>query len=113
MREPSTTFDAGSAPLPLRVLPPAIELRGVGRRYGAVEALAGVDLTVGRGELTAILGPNGAGKTTMLSLILGLRQPTVGVVLPHAAATSASVTASVAGPERPPRLGACSDGAIA
>ena len=80
MRKPSTTFDAGSAPLPLRAVPPAIELRGVGRRYGSVEALTRVDLTVGRGELTAILGPNGAGKTTMLSLVLGLRQPTVGQV---------------------------------
>jgi len=58
----------------------AVELRGATRRYGAVEALRGVDLTIERGELTAVLGPNGAGKTTMLSLILGLRQPTSGDV---------------------------------
>ena len=58
----------------------AVELRGANRRYGAVEALHGVDLTIERGELTAVLGPNGAGKTTMLSLILGLRQPTSGDV---------------------------------
>ncbi len=60
--------------------PPAVELRAAARRYGDVEALRGVDLTIARGELTAVLGPNGAGKTTMLSLILGLRQPTSGTV---------------------------------
>jgi ABC-type glutathione transport system ATPase component len=66
---------AASAPSPL-----AVELRDVHRRYGSVEALRGVDLSVRRGELTAILGPNGAGKTTTLSLILGLRQPSSGSV---------------------------------
>jgi ABC-2 type transport system ATP-binding protein len=55
-------------------------VRAATRRYGNVEALRGVDLTVRRGELTAILGPNGAGKTTLLSLILGLRRPTSGEV---------------------------------
>jgi ABC-2 type transport system ATP-binding protein len=57
-----------------------VTLRAVTRRYGAVEALKGVGLTIRRGELTAILGPNGAGKTTLLSLILGLRKPTSGEV---------------------------------
>ena len=59
---------------------PVVELRGVSKRYGAVEALRDVDLTIARGEITAILGPNGAGKTTALSLILGLRRPTAGTV---------------------------------
>ena len=59
---------------------PVVEARGVSRRYGNVEALRGVDLTIRRGELTAILGPNGAGKTTLLSLILGLRRPSSGEV---------------------------------
>ena len=75
----------GSAPLDalpaFDVTPdPVVELRGVGKRYGAVEALRGVDLTISHGEITAILGPNGAGKTTALSLILGLRHPTAGTV---------------------------------
>jgi ABC-2 type transport system ATP-binding protein len=60
--------------------PSAVEVRDVHRWYGSLEALRGVDLTVRRGELTAILGPNGAGKTTLLSLILGLRQPSSGSV---------------------------------
>lgn len=57
-----------------------LELAGVRKSYGPVEALRGVDLRIERGESVAILGPNGAGKTTALSLLLGLRQPTSGRV---------------------------------
>jgi ABC-2 type transport system ATP-binding protein len=53
-------------------------LSGARKRYGDVEALRGVDLTIRRGEVVAMLGPNGAGKTTSISLMLGLRQPTAG-----------------------------------
>ncbi|HEX4215338.1 MAG TPA: ABC transporter ATP-binding protein [Candidatus Dormibacteraeota bacterium] len=56
----------------------AVELREARKHYGAVEALRGVDLAIGRGESVAILGPNGAGKTTAISLMLGLRRPTSG-----------------------------------
>jgi ABC-2 type transport system ATP-binding protein len=59
---------------------PVLELRGVTKRYGAVDALRGVDLAVHRGEVVAILGPNGAGKTTAISILLGLRRPTTGTV---------------------------------
>jgi ABC-2 type transport system ATP-binding protein len=59
---------------------PLIELRGVEKRFGAVQALAGVDLDVRPGEMVAILGPNGAGKTTAISLMLGLRRPSAGTV---------------------------------
>ncbi len=48
------------------------------KRYGAVEALKGVDLTIESGEVVGLLGPNGAGKTTSISLMLGLRRPTSG-----------------------------------
>jgi ABC-2 type transport system ATP-binding protein len=58
----------------------AVELVGVRKRYGAVEALKGIDLAIAPGEVTAILGPNGAGKTTAISLMLGLRKPTAGEV---------------------------------
>jgi ABC-2 type transport system ATP-binding protein len=47
-------------------------------RYGRHEALAGVDLTMPRGRLTALLGPNGAGKTTFVECVVGLRSPTEG-----------------------------------
>jgi len=57
---------------------PVVELAGARKRFGAVEALKGVDLTIGAGELVALLGPNGAGKTTSISLMLGLRRPTTG-----------------------------------
>ena len=49
----------------------ALELRGVGRRFGALDAVAGVDLDVRVGERRAVLGSNGAGKTTLLNLITG------------------------------------------
>ena len=57
---------------------PVVELQGARKRFGAVEALKGVDLTIGAGELVALLGPNGAGKTTSIALMLGLRYPTGG-----------------------------------
>ena len=57
-----------------------VELVGARKRYGEVEALRGVDLAIGRGEIVAMLGPNGAGKTTSISLMLGLRRPTAGQV---------------------------------
>jgi ABC-2 type transport system ATP-binding protein len=58
----------------------AIEARGLTKRYGAVEALRGVDLRVRRGEIFAFLGPNGAGKTTTLEILEGFQRPTAGEV---------------------------------
>ena len=55
-------------------------LQGVSKRYGKVQALDGIDLTVHQGEVLALLGPNGAGKTTSVGLLLGLMQPDVGEV---------------------------------
>jgi ABC-2 type transport system ATP-binding protein len=59
---------------------PVVEMAGVRKRYGEVEALRGVDLRIEAGEVVAVLGPNGAGKTTAISLLLGLRAPTEGTV---------------------------------
>ena len=56
----------------------AAELVNATKKYGHVEALKGVTLTIQLGEVVAILGPNGAGKTTSISLLLGLRKPTSG-----------------------------------
>ncbi len=57
---------------------PVIALEGVVKTYGRTTALAGLDLTVGRGEIVGLLGPNGAGKTTTIKLLLGLARPTSG-----------------------------------
>ncbi len=57
-----------------------LRLRGVGRRFGGVVAVSGVDLDVRAGERRAILGPNGAGKTTLFNLISGEFPPTTGSV---------------------------------
>ena len=54
------------------------ELAGVGKRFGAVQALDDLSLEVRSGELLAVLGPNGAGKTTAISLLLGLERPDKG-----------------------------------
>jgi ABC-2 type transport system ATP-binding protein len=57
---------------------PAIETTELQKRYGQVEALAGLSMSVGRGEVFGFLGPNGAGKTTTVKLLLGLARPTAG-----------------------------------
>jgi ABC-2 type transport system ATP-binding protein len=50
----------------------AIEIAGVRKRYGDVQALAGIDFTIRRGEFFGLLGPNGAGKSTLINTIAGL-----------------------------------------
>jgi ABC-2 type transport system ATP-binding protein len=57
----------------LTVAPAVIEVDGLVKRYGDFAAVAGVDLTVRRGEIFALLGPNGAGKTTTLEMLEGYR----------------------------------------
>ncbi len=66
------------APLAPTTATAAISVRGVTKRYGQVEALRGLDLTVKPGEMFALLGPNGAGKTTLFSILATLRSPTEG-----------------------------------
>ncbi len=56
----------------------AIRAEGLAKRFGAVEALAPLDLEAGRGEVLGYLGPNGAGKTTTIRLLLDLARPTAG-----------------------------------
>jgi len=58
----------------------AIEVRGLTKRYGDLDAVRGVDLTVEDGEILAFLGPNGAGKTTTIEILEGFREPTSGEV---------------------------------
>jgi putative spermidine/putrescine transport system ATP-binding protein len=59
---------------------PAIELAGLRKSFGAVEAVAGIDLEIADGEFFSMLGPSGSGKTTVLRLIAGFEQPTAGTV---------------------------------
>ena len=56
----------------------ALEVRGLRKRYGALEVVAGVEFSVRAGECFGLLGPNGAGKTTTLKLCLGLIEPDAG-----------------------------------
>jgi ABC-2 type transport system ATP-binding protein len=59
---------------------PAIEARGLCKRYGDFEAVRGIDVTVLRGEVFGLLGPNGAGKTTTVEILEGYRERTAGEV---------------------------------
>jgi ABC-2 type transport system ATP-binding protein len=74
MTEVTSTVDGGRPPRTIT----AISTRGLSKRYGAVEALTGLDLDVAEGEVVGYLGPNGAGKTTTIRLLLGLVRPTAG-----------------------------------
>ena len=56
----------------------AISTTGLAKRYGDIQALAGLDMTIPRGSVFGFLGPNGAGKTTAVKLLLGLTSPTSG-----------------------------------
>lgn len=57
---------------------PAIRTHELAKRYGSITALAGLSMTIPRGDVFGFLGPNGAGKTTAVKLLLGLTPPTSG-----------------------------------
>ena len=57
---------------------PAIRTSDLAKRYGSITALAGLSMTIPRGDVFGFLGPNGAGKTTAVKLLLGLTPPTSG-----------------------------------
>lgn len=57
-----------------------MEIRGLSARYGRIEALRGIDITVDEGELVALVGANGAGKTTLLRTISGVHPTASGTV---------------------------------
>ncbi|HVA31643.1 MAG TPA: ABC transporter ATP-binding protein [Gaiellaceae bacterium] len=56
----------------------ALAVRGLEKRYGSVQALRGVDIEVGEGELFGLLGPNGAGKSTLVKIAVGLVRQSAG-----------------------------------
>ncbi|HEY3477968.1 MAG TPA: ABC transporter ATP-binding protein [Streptomyces sp.] len=78
---------------------PAVEVTGLVKRYGAKTAVAGLDLTVARGGVTAVLGPNGAGKTTTVEVCEGYRRADGGAV------RVLGLDPAVRGAELRPRIG--------
>jgi ABC-2 type transport system ATP-binding protein len=67
-----------TAAAPVSGSSPAIEARGLTKRFGSILALDGLDLVVPRGSIFGLLGPNGAGKTTTIRILTGLARPTAG-----------------------------------
>jgi ABC-type sugar transport system ATPase subunit len=60
---------------------PLLQLRDVGKAFGPVQALAGIDLDIPAGQVTALVGDNGAGKTTLIKCIAGIHEPSSGQML--------------------------------
>ena len=60
---------------------PLVQLKDVGKFYGRITALQGINLTVGKGEVTCVLGDNGAGKSTLIKIISGRHQHDEGELL--------------------------------
>ncbi|NEA31129.1 ABC transporter ATP-binding protein [Streptomyces sp. SID13031] len=75
----------------------AVTLSGVTKRYGEVQAVAGVDLTIRTGEVVAMLGPNGAGKSTTIEMLLGLVRPDQGTVEVYGSTPAEAIAASKIG----------------
>ena len=61
-----------------KAFPPLLSVDGVKVHYGAINALKGVSLTIGKGELVALIGANGAGKTSTLRAVSGMLKPSAG-----------------------------------
>lgn len=61
--------------------PPVLETRGLGRRFGGLQAVSDVSFSVPAGQVLGVIGPNGAGKSTFINLVTGHIKPTEGRVL--------------------------------
>jgi len=75
----------------------AIELTGLRKRYGRLEAVRGIDVSIAAGETVALLGPNGAGKSTTIDMILGLSDPDGGAVSVFGRPPAESIAAGAVG----------------
>jgi ABC-type sugar transport system ATPase subunit len=60
---------------------PLLQLRGIGKNFGPVQALSGIDLDVPAGQVTALVGDNGAGKSTLIKTISGIWEPSHGQII--------------------------------
>jgi ABC-type branched-subunit amino acid transport system ATPase component/ABC-type branched-subunit amino acid transport system permease subunit len=87
-RGPAAAPPAGGEPPTLRVIEgtgppgvaPLLEGRALGKSYGGIIALEGIDIAVARGEFVGLVGPNGAGKSTLFDLLTGYQRPNKGRV---------------------------------
>ena len=82
--DPSPRVDAagsGADTRPASPVEPLLALRGITKRFGAVQALVGVDLDVPAGQVTALAGDNGAGKSVLIKCIAGIHAPDGGRIL--------------------------------
>ena len=59
---------------------PVLELSGIGKEFGAIRALSGIDLTINAGDVVGLMGDNGAGKSTLVKIIAGNFHPTHGTI---------------------------------
>jgi rhamnose transport system ATP-binding protein len=81
LRADSATGGAGKVPgSPAPEQAPILEMRGVSKRFGEIQALDDVSLALIPGEIHALLGENGAGKSTLIKIMTGVVQPDVGVI---------------------------------
>jgi ABC-type uncharacterized transport system ATPase subunit len=80
-------------------VPPVLELAGIQKRFGSVQALRGADFALAAGEVQALLGENGAGKSTLMHVAYGLVRPDAGVIRVN------GVARTVASPREARRLG--------
>ena len=60
---------------------PVLEVRGLGKRFGSVQALEDVDVSLRAGEVTCVVGDNGAGKSVFIKMLCGLIRPSEGEIL--------------------------------
>ncbi len=74
------TSTQGLAERPVRPSEPVMSLRGITKRFGAVQALSGVDFDINAGEVVALVGDNGAGKSTFVKILSGVYTPDEGTI---------------------------------
>ena len=76
----SVTVGDSLAPSPSADREPVLSIRGVSKRFGAIQALTDIDLDIFAGEVVAIVGDNGAGKSTLVKILSGVYAPDSGVI---------------------------------
>ena len=83
MPPPATSPDmaASEKPQPSAPTAPVLEIRGISKRFGSVQALTDVDFEVHAGEVMALVGDNGAGKSTLIKCIAGIYTAESGEIL--------------------------------